>query len=194
VPLCLLTVRGRSRWGGEPVLARARTRGGAGRGFHQATIVAKVAATIAATLRGLNPVGYAGRSSTARMRSSRKLPHQKDDHARAGRGGVAGGALPMSAGTSFHGGRKPNGSACQRCTMAAVQAEAKHAMSPMSPLKFCEVEKPHPQREIPNNRGSRRSCESTGDVGRSKAVRRSRSLTSHNSRVSRTLTSAGSSR
>jgi LUD domain len=32
--------------------------------------------------------------------------------------GVAGGALPMSAGTSFHGRRKPNGSACQRRTMA----------------------------------------------------------------------------
>jgi hypothetical protein len=28
--------------------------------------------------------------------------------------GVAGGALPMSAGTSFHGRRKPNGSACHR--------------------------------------------------------------------------------
>jgi hypothetical protein len=33
---------------------------------------------------------------------------------------VAGGALPMSAGTSFHGRRKPNGSACHRRTMAAV--------------------------------------------------------------------------
>jgi hypothetical protein len=29
-------------------------------------------------------------------------------------GGVVGGALPMSAGSSFHGRRKPNGSACQR--------------------------------------------------------------------------------
>jgi hypothetical protein len=29
---------------------------------------------------------------------------------------VAGGALPISAGTSFHGRRKPNGSACQRRT------------------------------------------------------------------------------
>src|SRR5688500_3528784 len=44
-------------------------------------------------------------------------------------GGVAGGALPMSAGTSPHGRRKPNGSACQRRTMAGVQDEAKHAMS-----------------------------------------------------------------
>ena len=61
-------------------------------------------------------------------------------------GGVAGGALPMSAGTSFHGRRKPNGSACQRRTMAAVQEEAKHAMSAMSPLKSCEVKKPQPQR------------------------------------------------
>jgi hypothetical protein len=41
---------------------------------------------------------------------------------------VAGGALPMSAGTSFHGRRKPNGSACQRRTMAGVQEEAKQAM------------------------------------------------------------------
>jgi hypothetical protein len=65
-------------------------------------------------------------------------------------GGVAGGALPMSAGTSFHGRRKPNGSACQRRTMAAVQDEAKHAMSAMSPLKSCDVEKPQPNRKMPN--------------------------------------------
>jgi hypothetical protein len=50
-------------------------------------------------------------------------------------GGVMGGTLPMSAGTSPHGRRKPNGSACQRRTMAEVQDEAKHAMSAMSPLK-----------------------------------------------------------
>jgi hypothetical protein len=61
-------------------------------------------------------------------------------------GVVAGGALPMSAGTSFHGRRKPNGSACQRRTIAGVQEEAKHAISAMSPLKSCEVEKPQPQR------------------------------------------------
>ena len=53
-------------------------------------------------------------------------------------GGVAGGALPVSAGTSFQGRRKPNGSACQRRTVAGVQEEAKHAMSAMSPLKSCE--------------------------------------------------------
>jgi hypothetical protein len=57
-------------------------------------------------------------------------------------GGVAGGALPMSAGTSFHGRRKPNGSACQRRTMAGVQDEAKHAMSAMSPLKSWLIESP----------------------------------------------------
>jgi hypothetical protein len=57
-------------------------------------------------------------------------------------GGVAGGALPMSAGTSFHGRRNPNGSACQRRTMAGAQDEAKHAIGTMSPLKSCEVEKP----------------------------------------------------
>jgi hypothetical protein len=59
---------------------------------------------------------------------------------------VAGGALPMSAGTSPHGRRKPNGSACHRRTMAGVQAAAKHAIRAMSPLKSCEVEKPQPQR------------------------------------------------
>jgi hypothetical protein len=48
---------------------------------------------------------------------------------------VAGGALPMSAGTSPHGRRKPNGSACQRRTMAGVQDAAKHAIRAMSPLK-----------------------------------------------------------
>ena len=42
--------------------------------------------------------------------------------------------------------REPNGSACQRRTMAGVQDEAKHAISAMSPLKSCEVEKPQPQR------------------------------------------------
>jgi hypothetical protein len=43
-------------------------------------------------------------------------------------GGVAGGALPMSAGSSFHGRRKPNGSACHRRIMAGVQDAAKHAL------------------------------------------------------------------
>jgi hypothetical protein len=60
--------------------------------------------------------------------------------------GVDGGALPMSAGSSPHGRRKPNGSACQRRTIAGVQEEAKHAISAMSPLKSCDVEKPQPQR------------------------------------------------
>jgi hypothetical protein len=40
---------------------------------------------------------------------------------------VAGGALPMSAGSSFQGRKKPNGSACHRRTMAGLQGEAKHA-------------------------------------------------------------------
>jgi hypothetical protein len=61
-------------------------------------------------------------------------------------GGVAGGALAMSAGTSPHGRRKPNGSAFHRGIMAGVQDEAKHAISAMSPLKSCDVEKPQPQR------------------------------------------------
>jgi hypothetical protein len=42
--------------------------------------------------------------------------------------------------------RKPNGSACQRRTMAGVQEEAKHAIRAMSPLKSCDVPKPQPQR------------------------------------------------
>jgi hypothetical protein len=54
----------------------------------------------------------------------------------------------MSAGTSFHGRRKPNGSACQRRTMAGVQDAAKHAMSAMSPLKSCDVENPQPNRKM----------------------------------------------
>jgi hypothetical protein len=57
-------------------------------------------------------------------------------------GGVAGGALPMSAGTSFQGRRKPNGSACHRRIMAGVQDAAKHAIRAMSPLKSWLVEKP----------------------------------------------------
>jgi hypothetical protein len=60
-------------------------------------------------------------------------------------GGVEGGALPMSAGSSFHGRRKPNGSACQRRTIVRVQDEAKHAIRAISPLKSCDVEKPQPQ-------------------------------------------------
>jgi hypothetical protein len=34
--------------------------------------------------------------------------------------------------------------------MAGVQDEAKHAIRAMSPLKSCEVEKPQPQRQMPN--------------------------------------------
>ena len=61
-------------------------------------------------------------------------------------GGVAGGALPMSAGTSFQGRRKPKGSACQRRTMWPVQQAPQHRIRAMSPLKSCDVEKPQPQR------------------------------------------------
>jgi hypothetical protein len=32
--------------------------------------------------------------------------------------------------------------------MAGVQEEAKHAMTAMSPLKSCEVEKPQPNRKM----------------------------------------------
>jgi hypothetical protein len=40
-------------------------------------------------------------------------------------GGVAGGALPMSAGTSFHGRRKPNGSAFHRHGRGPGRGEAR---------------------------------------------------------------------
>jgi hypothetical protein len=53
---------------------------------------------------------------------------------------VVGGALPMSAGTSFHGRRKPYGSAFHRRSMAGVQDAAKHAIRAMSPLKSWLVE------------------------------------------------------
>src|SRR5262245_64580852 len=59
-------------------------------------------------------------------------------------GGVAGGALPMSARTSFHGRRKPNGSAFHRRVMAAVQDAAKRAISALSALESALVEKAQP--------------------------------------------------
>ena len=54
----------------------------------------------------------------------------------------------MSAGTSFHGRRKPNGSAFHRRIMAGVQDAAKHAIRAMSPLKSWLVEKPQPNRKM----------------------------------------------
>jgi hypothetical protein len=42
--------------------------------------------------------------------------------------GVAGGALPMAVGTSFHGRTTPNGSAFHRRITAGVQDAAKHAI------------------------------------------------------------------
>ena len=61
-------------------------------------------------------------------------------------GGVAGGALAMSAGTSFQGRRKPKGSACHRWTMWPVQQAPQHRVRAMSPLKSWLVEKPQLQR------------------------------------------------
>ena len=86
----------------------------------------------------------AGRDSSRSWANERRRPNTRRQP--TCNGGVAGGALPMSAGTSFQGRRKPNGSACHRRTMAGVQDEAKHAIRAMSPLKSCEVEKPQPQR------------------------------------------------
>jgi hypothetical protein len=88
----------------------------------------------------------ATRDSLLRQKAFRRYPIMNVTTPVPVEGGVAGGALPKSAGTSFHGRRKPNGSACQRRTMAGVQEEAKHAIRAMSPLKSCDLEKPQPQR------------------------------------------------
>jgi hypothetical protein len=53
---------------------------------------------------------------------------------------VAGGALPMTAGTSFHGRRKPNGSAFHRRIMAAVQDAAKHDVVGVETYRHVELE------------------------------------------------------
>jgi hypothetical protein len=115
-------------------------RGAAGGSSTRRPCSQKTTATI-----GVHAVGPITRHLTETKGHSR-LTHQEGDHAGAGRGGRGGGALPMSGGSSFQGRRKPNGSACHRRTMAGVQDEAKHAMSAMSPLKSCDVEKPQPQR------------------------------------------------
>ena len=53
------------------------------------------------------------------------LPHEADDHTRGTvEGGVAGGALPMSAGTSFQGRRKPKGSACLLRLLRCVRKQS----------------------------------------------------------------------
>ena len=94
---------------------------------------------------GVHALGRS-RDSLLRQKAMRRYPMRQVTTPVPVEGGVAGGALPMSAGTSFHGRRKPNGSACQRRTMAGVQEEAKHAIRAMSPLKSWLVEKPQPQR------------------------------------------------
>jgi hypothetical protein len=105
--------------------------------FHQAIMVTKTAARITATPEGLNPVDHVGIRHYPIRQTTTPVPVE---------GGVEDGALPNSAGTSPHGRRKPNGSAFHRRIMAAVQEEAKHAISATSPLKSCDVEKPQPQR------------------------------------------------
>jgi hypothetical protein len=88
----------------------------------------------------------ADHASLLRQKAFRRYPIRTVTTPVPVEGGVAGGGLPMRAGSSFHGRRKPNGSAFHRRIMAGVQEEAKHAISAMSPLKSCEVEKPQPQR------------------------------------------------
>jgi hypothetical protein len=63
-----------------------------------------------------------GRSRSVEA-SARRYPIRKVTTPVPVEGGVEGDALTMSAGTPFHGRRKPHGSACQRRTMAGVQDE-----------------------------------------------------------------------
>ena len=84
--------------------------------------------------------------SLLRQKALRRYPMRQVTTPVAVEGGVAGGALPMSAGTSFQGRRKPKGSACHRRTMWPVQQAPQHRIRAMSPLKSWLVEKPQPQR------------------------------------------------
>jgi hypothetical protein len=63
-------------------------------------------------------------------------------------GGVAGGTLPMSAGSSFHRRRNPNGSAFHRRIMAGVQDATKHAISATCCAPLC------PRRDKDQNEAS----------------------------------------
>ena len=87
----------------------------------------RIARSTTRTRSGCTPCSRS-RDSLLRQKAIRRYPIRKVTTPVPVEGGVAGGALPKSAGTSFHGRRKPNGSACQRRTMAGVQEEAKHAI------------------------------------------------------------------
>ncbi len=83
-----------------------------------------------------------GRASRARglwddADGTGKLPIRKVTTPVPVQGDVAGGALPMSAGTSFHGRRKSKGSACHRRTMWPVQQAPQHRIRAMSRSKSC---------------------------------------------------------
>jgi hypothetical protein len=84
----------------------------------------------------------------ARQKAIRRYPIRQTTTPVPVAGGVTGGALSMSAGTSFDGRKKPNGSAFQRRIIAGVQQEATHAISAISPLKSWLVEKPQPNRKM----------------------------------------------
>ena len=62
------------------------------------------------------------RESLLSLKAVRRYPIRKMTRPVPVAGGVAGAALPMSAGSSFHGRRKPNGSAFHRRIMAGVIA------------------------------------------------------------------------
>jgi hypothetical protein len=74
------------------------------------------------------------------------LPHDAGDDAHAGGGWSGGWRAAHQRRQLVQWAQEAERIGVPRRTMAGVQDEAKHAMSAMSPLKSCEVEKPQPQR------------------------------------------------
>jgi hypothetical protein len=70
--------------------------------------------------RNLHRHHHGGQTSRSRHSLLRRYPIRKVTTPVPVEGGVEGGALAMSAGSSFHGRRKPNGSAFHRRIMAGV--------------------------------------------------------------------------
>jgi hypothetical protein len=74
------------------------------------------------------------RDGLLRLKAFRRYPMRKVTTPVPVEGGVAGGALPMSAGTSFQGRRKPNESACQRRTMRRSRMRRRRSPCPRLPM------------------------------------------------------------
>jgi hypothetical protein len=72
--------------------------------------------------------------------------HDADDDARAGRGGRDGWRAPDERRHLVPWAQETERIGVPAPHHGGVQDEAKHAMSAMSPLKSCDVEKPQPQR------------------------------------------------